>query len=261
MTSMQILRVAGSSALWDSWDRFVSTHPQGSPFHSKAWQDTIESTFGHEPYHVAAVNPDSNEVLGILPLFLIRSRIFGRLLVSTPQAAYGGPLGQTDLVVMALLEHAIKLAQDCNVQFLEFRSFQNQIDDPSLLTKDLYVTFRQELFHDSEKNFMAIPRKTRAEVREGISHGLEFGINAIGVGEFYQVYSQSVRALGTPVFSKKLFLHGLRKFGDTQCKVFSVHSKGSLAAAVWTLFFRDQVLPYYGGSLKGFNHLSVNNFM
>jgi FemAB-related protein (PEP-CTERM system-associated) len=85
-------------------------------------------------------------------------------------------------------------------------------------------------------------------------------VNEIGIDGFYQVYSRSVRDLGTPVFSKRLFENGMRAFGD-QCKIFSVHYQGKLAAAVWTLFYKDEVIPYYGGSIREYNHLAVNNFM
>jgi FemAB-related protein (PEP-CTERM system-associated) len=261
ISSTQILHVPGDSELWSSWDCFVKAHPQGSLFHLKAWQNTIESTFGHLPRHLAAVDPATGEVLGVLPLFVVRSALFGRLLVSTPQAAYGGVLACSEAVSEALMERASQLAGESNVQFLELRNFQNCVEDASLVAKDLYVTFRQELFEDPEKNLLAIPRKTRAEVREGIGNGLEFQVDSIGVEEFYHVYSQSVRALGTPVFSKKLFINGLREFGSEACKIFSVHWQGKLTAAVWTLFYKDEVVPYYGGSIREYNHLAVNNFM
>ena len=89
---------------------------------------------------------------------------------------------------------------------------------------------------------------------------MEFKVNEIGVNEFYGVYSRSVRDLGTPVFPKKLFAKGLREFGS-DCKIFSVHWKGKLVSAVWTLFYRDEVVPYYGGSIKQYNRLAVNNYM
>jgi FemAB-related protein (PEP-CTERM system-associated) len=257
----QILRISRSPELWSAWDRFVRAHPQGSPFHLKAWQNTIEFTFGHQPYHLAAVDPATHEAVGVLPLFLVRSALFGRMLVSTPQAAYGGVLAHSEVVKTALVEHAGKLARELNVQFLELRNFQNRLDHASFLAKDLYVTFRQELFDVPEKNFLGIPRKTRAEAREGIGHGLEFQVDGISVEEFYRVYSQSVRTLGTPVFSRKLFANGLREFGNHQCKIFSVHWQGKLTAAVWTLFYKNEVVPYYGGSIREYNHLAVNNFM
>lgn len=241
------------------WDLYVDSHPHGSVFHGSKWQRMIESSFHHRPFHLIYQN-ESGDIAGILPLFLVRSRIFGRLLVSTPQAAYGGVLANSESIADGLLEKAREIARTENVEFLELRNFQNALNNPDLATKDLYVTFRQELFEDPEKNLLSIPRKTRAECRAGINKGLEFRTNGIGVDGFYQVYSRSVRDLGTPVFSKKLFANGMREFGD-QCRIFSVHWQGKLVSAVWTLFYKDEVIPYYGGSIREFNHLGVNNFM
>jgi FemAB-related protein (PEP-CTERM system-associated) len=243
---------------WEKWDSYVNSHIHGSVFHLSNWQKLIQSAFKHSPLHLVVRNQTGN-FLGLLPLFLVRSRIFGRMLISTPQAAYGGILADSELISDELLIRAQELAKAKSVQFLELRNL-HALDTPLLRTKDLYVTFRQELYSNPEKNFLSIPRKTRAECREGIRNGLEFKVNAISIDEFYKVYSTSVRDLGTPVFSKRLFANGLHEFGDN-CRIFSVHWKGNLVAAVWTLFYQDQVIPYYGGSIRKYNRLAVNNFM
>ena len=152
------------------------------------------------------------------------------------------------------------IAKDLGIQFLELRSFRNPLLDNSLARKDIYVTFRTDLREDPEATMLTIPRKTRAEIREGIRNGFEFKVDAIGPSEFFEVYSQSVRRLGTPVFSKRLFINGLQQFG-ADCKIFSVHRQGQLASAVWTLFYKDEVVPYFGGSISEYNRLAVNNFM
>ncbi len=242
-----------------TWDAFVKAHPFGSPFHLTAWQRMIQTTFPHQPYHLVA-RDSSGAVAGVLPLFLVRSRLFGRMLTSTPQAAYGGILADSESVSTALLNGASEIAKRLNVEFLELRNFRQPVPDDSLVKKDLYVTFRQELQADPEANMLAIPRKTRAEVREGIKHGLEFKVNEIGTDGFFDVYSRSVRDLGTPVFPKKLFANGQREFGS-DCKIMSVHYQGKLVAAVWTLFYKDEVVPYFGGSIREYNRLAVNNFM
>jgi len=241
------------------WDSFVKSHPQGSPFHLTAWQRMLCDTFGHQPSHILAKTP-SGRVIGVLPLFLVRSRLFGRLLVSTPHAAYGGILAESEPTVQAILRQANLRAKELNVQYLELRNFRNALVEESLLRKDLYVTFRTELRQDPEANMLAIPRKTRAEIREGIGNQLEFKVDAIGPKEFFSVYSRSVRDLGTPVFTKQLFINGLRHFG-ADCKIFSVHWNGKLVSAVWTLFYKDEVVPYFGGSIREYNRLAVNNFM
>jgi FemAB-related protein (PEP-CTERM system-associated) len=152
------------------------------------------------------------------------------------------------------------MAKELNVQFLELRHFKNTVPGNSMLRKNIYVTFRAELQEHPEGNMLAIPRKTRAEIREGIRNELEFRVDAIGPSEFFDVYSQSVRRLGTPVFPKQLFVNGLQQFGS-DCRIFSVHWHGKLASAVWTLFYGEEVVPYFGGSIHEYNRLAVNNFM
>lgn len=241
------------------WDAFVSSHGQGSVFHLSKWQRMIEGSFKHEPRHL--IQEDSGgHIVGILPLFLVRSRIFGRMLISTPQSAYGGILVDDPCSAVSLLAKARQIARDEKVRFLELRNFRNALDSPDLKAKDLYVTFRTELDSDSEKIMLTIPRKTRAECRAGVKNGLEFKVDELGVDGFYRIYSRSVRDLGTPVFSKRLFETGMRLFGD-QCKIFSVHYQSKPVAAVWTLIYKKELLPYYGGSIREYNHLAVNNFM
>jgi len=242
------------------WDAFVRQHPHGTLFHLMGWQRLIENALEHEPLHIVARASGTAEVAGILPLFLVRSRIFGRMLVSTPQAAYGGILARSDAVAGLIFERARRLAAELSVEFLELRSFHNALGSETLLRKDLYVTFRQQLQPDPDANMLAIPRKTRAEVREGARRGLEFKVNEISVREFFNVYSRSVRDLGTPTFPRRLFEGGLREFGS-DCKLFSVHWRGKLASAVWTLFYKDEIVPYFGGSIREYNPLAVNSFM
>jgi len=224
-----------------------------------AWQRTVADTFGHQPLHLVAKRA-SGDVSGVMPLFLVRSRIFGHLLSSTPVAAYGGILAQSETTSRTIFQHACEIAKDFGVQFLELRNFRNSLPNSTLPRKNIYVTFRTELRKDPEATMLTIPRKTRAEIREGIRNDLEFRVDAIGPCEFYDIYSQTVRQLGTPVFSKRLFMNGLQQFGSC-CKIFSVHRKSKLVSAVWTLFYKDEVVPYFGGSLREYNRLAVNNFM
>src|SRR5262245_59103957 len=104
-----------------------------------AWQRMIRKTFGHEPMHLVAQLSHNGPIVGVLPLFLVRSRIFGRLLVSTPQAAYGGILANSDVAAKALFQMAAQLAKEQNVEFLELRTFRNPVLDDSVVSKDLYV--------------------------------------------------------------------------------------------------------------------------
>jgi FemAB-related protein (PEP-CTERM system-associated) len=243
-----------------AWDKYVRSHPHGSLYHLSTWQRLIGDVFHHRPMHLTARETDTNKIAGVLPLFLVQSRLFGRMLVSTPHGAYGGILANSDAVAHAMFRRARAIAEEHNVDFLELRNFRNPVVDDSLIEKDLYVTFRQELFENPELNFQAFPKKTRYEIREGIKNQLEFKIDAIGTNEFYEVFSRSVHNLGTPVFPKRLFVHGQDLFGS-DCRIFSVHAGEKVIAAAWTLFYKDEFVPHFAGSIREYNRLSPNNFM
>jgi hypothetical protein len=70
----------------------------------------IQGGFGYEPRHIIARSARGGEVLGVLPLFLVRSLIFGRILSSTPRANYGGILASSETVAQAIFLRVTRTA-------------------------------------------------------------------------------------------------------------------------------------------------------
>lgn len=237
------------------WDAYVHEHPEASFFHLSGWKRVIEEVYGHRSYYLYA--EEGGSVLGVLPLAHIRSRLFSNALISTPFCVYGGVLADTPAVADALLERACGLANDLQVDYLELRNL-----DPKPMGwpgKDLYVTFRKTLEPNLEANLASIPRKQRAMVRKGISAGLRSELDA-DTTRFYRIYSESVRNLGTPVFPARYFKALKRSFGP-QCEVLTVTQNGCALSSVMSFYFRDEVLPYYGGGTQEARDLKANDFM
>ncbi|MEW6118609.1 MAG: FemAB family XrtA/PEP-CTERM system-associated protein [Pseudomonadota bacterium] len=237
------------------WDAFVMTHPDATFFHRVGWKRVIEAAFGHRTHYLLAER--AGDIVGVLPLAEIRSRLFGHSLGSLPFCAYGGIVAD-DVEAGRLLDAAAQaLARELNVGALEYRSLTSQHADwPA---KDLYVTFRKEILPEVEANMNAIPRKQRAMVRKGIKAGLAGEIDA-DVGRFFKAYSSSVHRLGTPVFSKKYFRLLKEEFGD-DCEVLTIVLDGRIVASVMSFYFRDEVLPYYGGGTDAARAVAGNDFM
>jgi len=143
------------------------------------------------------------------------------------------------------------------VDYLEVRNRQNSRADWP--TKDLYFTFRRTLDPDPEKNMLAIPRKQRAEVRAGMKSGLTVDFDT-RLDRFYDIYSQSVRNLGTPVLARRYFEILRQEFGE-RCEVTTIVHQRQAVASLLTFWFRDEVLPYYGGGLAAARPLSAYDFM
>jgi len=170
---------------------------------------------------------------------------------------YGGIAATTDAARDALKAAACQLADDLRVDHLELRNLTSGGD--GWPTKDLYVTFKKEIDADSEVNLKNIPRKQRAMVRKGIKAGLHGEIDG-DIERLYQVYSESVRNLGTPVFPKKYFKVLQSVFKD-DCDILTITKDGELVASVLSFYFRDQVLPYYGGGLASARSVQGNDFL
>ncbi|MBK1640336.1 peptidoglycan bridge formation protein FemAB [Chromatium okenii] len=238
------------------WDAFVEQHAEGTFFHLAGWKTVLEQAFGHKAYYLFAEST-TGEIQGILPLGQVKSYLFGNGLISTPFCVYGGSIAISNDICNQLEQAACMLATQLQVAHLELR--QRIPRETSWQHKDLYVTFRKEIDSDPEKNLLAIPRKQRAMVRKGIQSGLVSKISN-DVDAVHRVYSESVRNLGTPVFSQHYFRILKEVFGDA-CEALTVHHGDNIVAGVLSFYFRNEVLPYYGGGSVAARELKANDFM
>ncbi len=239
-----------------AWDRFVDSCPSATFFHRSEWERVIGGTFGHATRYLMAEQDGS--VVGVLPLVRVRSRLFGDALTSTPFCVYGGVAAVEEDARHRLEQEAASLADRLGVDFLELRNLQRGNDDWP--TKDLYVTFRKAIEADHEVNLKEIPRKQRAMVRKGIKAGLTSEIDR-HVRRFFPIYAESVRNLGTPVFPRRYFEALLEIFGDRAEVTVAASAEGEPLAAVLSFYFRDEVLPYYGGGTPEARRLKAYDFM
>lgn len=239
----------------EAWDRFVRDSDGASFFHLAGWQTVLERAFRHTT-HFLYEDTDGG-IAGVLPLAEIKSRLFGHRLIALPFCVYGGPVAADPAVEVTLVESACALARELGVDDLEIR--YRTAPGTDWPTQDLYCTFRKEISDDDDTNLKAIPRKQRAMVRKGIQAGLESTLDS-GVDRFYQIYAESVRNLGTPVFSKKYF-QVLRDVFAEECEVLLVTLEEQAVSAVMSFRFRDEILPYYGGSRPVARAVKGNDFM
>lgn len=239
-----------------AWDAFVSGHPAGTFFHRAAWALVIESAFGHHCHYTLA--EQDGALVGVLPLAHVRTRLFGNTLMSTPFCVYGGPLAVNGDAAAALDEHAESLRAKVGASAVEFRE-RGEVDCDWQVRPDLYVTFRKPISGDDDRNMKGIPRKQRAMVRKGIQNGLTSVCNR-DVPALHRVYAESVRNLGTPVFSRRYFEILSQVFSDCSDIVTVVDGDRAIAS-VMNFYFRDEVLPYYGGGTTEARRRAGNDFM
>jgi FemAB-related protein (PEP-CTERM system-associated) len=247
----------GGDRLEDAeWDQAVHASCHGSPFHVTAWRKVVEEVFGLQPHYLMARS--EGRLVGVLPLFEIRTRIVQRALLSVPYAVYGGIAADSEPARHALLAAARELGIRLGARYVEFRHTRETAVD--LPTKSLYVHFVKPLADDVDVNFQRIPGKQRRMVRQGIKQGLEGRHGWTHLGEFYEVFAQSYRRLGSPVYPIRLFEMIRDHFGAAS-QLLTIWHEGRVVAGVISFFYKDRVMPYYGGALREAFAQAANDFM
>lgn len=249
------LETAGEAA----WDRFVDAMPDGTFFHRAGWAKVIETAFGHTTHY--NYTERDGAITGVLPLGRVKTLLFGDTLISSPFCVYGGPLAVDQESEHALIAHAEALLLRTGARALEFRHRLASATAPVgwIERPDLYVTFRKPIEADHDRNMKAIPRKQRAMVRKGIQNGL-VSVAGRDVRTLHRVYAESVRNLGTPVFSRRYFDVLMDVFGDA-ADIVTILDAGEPIASVMNFYFRNEVLPYYGGGSMAARARAGNDFL
>lgn len=236
-----------------AWDNFVNASEEATFFHLSAWQQVITAV-GHQCYYLYATL--NNNIVGVLPLARVKSFLFGDALVSTPFCVYGGALGSAE-VKRFLEQQAIALAQSLSVHHIEFR-YKN-VQDNQLTTRYSHAYFGCELADTAEQILANVKKKQRAVLRHALNENLQYSLDS-NTDDFYHTYSHSVRNLGTPVFSKAFFDSLISAFPQ-QTEILTVRKDATAVSSVLSFYYKNEVLPYYGGGLLQAKELKSNDFM
>lgn len=252
------IRVAPSDDLGGPWRQYALNHPHGTLFHMPAWSQAVRQAYRHQPMHLLAW--DGGRLVGGLPLFLVKSRLAGKLLVSIPYSTYGGILADDDVAAGLLLDRARGLLAETGARCLELRHRHDS--GLPLPTIDRYDTFRAELPDDPEQVLPSLPRKARAAARNAIR---DCGADAVAIGPawldaIYDLYAFTLRRLGSPNYSRRLF-HALAEAFGEDCVCLVVRNEGQPVAGVVSFVFRDELVAYFSGSLPQAQRLNANNLM
>jgi serine/alanine adding enzyme len=242
-----------------AWERELADLQSPSLASHPRWLCVLRDGLRHEPYCVEAAG--DGQIAGILPLAFVRSRLFGRFLVSLPYLNTGGVIARDEETARSLVDRAVELADSLDVKHLELRH-EVELSHPALTEKlTSKVHMRLPLPDSVEALWKGFKSKLRSQVRSGMKH--DFTVSWGGaelVPEFYEVFSRNMRDLGTPVFSRRLFASILEHFCD-QAELCVVRA-GTRAIAAALLTHGDGVTEVPSAScLQEFRSTNVNMLM
>lgn len=256
VTGVEALHVS-ADVTETEWARFVEHHPDATAYHAWGWRRVFERAFGHETIYLAA--REDGEVVGVLPLVAIKSWIFGRSLVSLPFVNYGGVLATGGRAARALVDATAALAARHGASHVELRHRARCFDD--LPFKSHKAAMCLPLAGDPNVVWNRLAPTIRNRVRKAEKSGLtsETGGRDL-LADFYTVFAENMRDLGTPVYGRRFFEEVLAEFGP-RARVFIVR-QGSTAVAVGIgLGSRGTFEVPWASSLKSVRVLSPNTLL
>lgn len=225
------------------WSAYVAAHPDGTLFHELPWKRAVARTFGHRPRYLIARRAD--RIVGVLPMFDIRSVVASRLLVSMPYAIYGGILSDDAESAETLYNAAIRIASEIDARTIDLRSPIAALpDEPTI---ESHATFRRELPASIEEVPQVLRRKARAAARQAEKkHELTTRFDSGALDVLWQLYSRSMRRLASPNYPYRFFEELRDALGD-RLLVQIVHCDGKPVGGLVTFLHRDTLMPYFLG--------------
>lgn len=239
------------------WMEFANLS-KGTPLcYDYRWKHIIEESFGHKSFYLMA--REKERVRGIFPLIFISSRITKKALISVPFLNYGGILAEDKDAASFLLEKAIDVAKKVGAYYVEARNLVKEDIFP--VTREHKVTMWLDLASDINAQWDTLSAKVRNQIRKGQKSGLTIDTGKQGlISDFYRVFSQNMRDLGTPVVSKNFFKNILKYFPE-ESTLFVVRIKNKPVAGAFTLSSNGIMEIPWASSIRAFNKLCPNEFM
>ena len=241
----------------ERWQRFLEGQTGASNYHRWGWKQVIEASFGWPTYYLMA--EEQGRIVGILPLVWQKSWLFGSFLTSLPFLNAGGVVTKSRLAEDAMIAEAIALAERLGAHHLELRHRRDH--RLNLPVKTNKVSVVRPVTPDSDALWSSLSSNVRRKVRKAEQYGLvvEFG-GEPHLSEFYHVFAENMRNLGTPVYGRNFFRQILRIFPDDSYLCI-VRQKGKAIAASFLTGFRDSVEAMWICSLYSHTQMKPNMYM
>jgi len=244
---------------YPKWTQYLDECPTTNFFFQMGWLKVVQRTYAHKPFYLMATC--ERDVRGILPLFLVSSPMFGRVLASDVFTSYGGVCADDPEVELCLMEEAVRLATLVRASYLEIKNSQNiQGLGDQWQRNNNYCTMIVDLTPGANNIWSNWHPETRRNVRKAIKSGIRVERGPHLFDDFYRLVTLNMRQHGTPVHSKEFYRNIIQEFGDEAC-LFVARLADQPVAGSLTLGFKTRIQSFVGASNSKFWKLKPNDLL
>lgn len=199
----------------NQWNQYIAENRAANHSHLFDWGESISATYSLPIFRLAAIDTSTNRIIGTLPLVLFAPPRQAKRLISLPYTDAAGLVTDDLESGSLLLSAALELADKLGADHLELRQggvsqaiFRQQQTIGSW--SHTAYTFKTGLLRSFPSSVDMLWADLSAKVRNQVRKARRCGcVTKVGGGElladFYTVFSENMRDLGSPVHAFELF--------------------------------------------------------
>jgi len=250
-------RFTGSA---DEWDRWLEDVPGARFYQQYQWLQLIRDVYGGDPHYLVACRDD--RIVGALPV--MRRSVIGEgtVLYATPFADEGGCCTEEPEAEAELIEAALRIGEEAGASYLEVRQrtapVGDAVADQSRVNMEMDMPDEPDVLWDDFKG------KGRNQVRKagksGLTAHLADDIHAAIEEEFYPVYCENTRDLGSPMHAERFFHEVAERFPGAGV-IVSVREGDITAGSAFAVRWADRFAVPWAASLRRYFRMCPNNLL
>lgn len=181
----------------EKWEQYVEDKPTIA-WQSYYWSEVVKSHYKAEFFPLAAF--DDGRIVGILPLYKVRTLRGKPQLISVPYAVAGGIVADDFAVEKALIDAAINLYKEHQANRIVFKQYKYKLSGP-LRTDDNFYNRELDLTRGIDHIFANINAANKANIEK--SDGLDLKLNhpSNDIDQFYRLMLLHHKNNGVPCVS------------------------------------------------------------
>jgi len=235
----------------------VEIHPRASVFHSPAWLDALQRTYGYDCIGYTTA-PPGQDLQNAFVFCLVDSWLTGRRLVSLPFSDHCDPLARNEEDLLPFFTALEKDALKNDLRYIEIRSTEPLRARTSMSRSTATYSFHEldlrhsldEIFRNFHKD--STQRKIRRAERDGLVY--QEGSTERFIQSFYRLHTLTRRRHRIPPQPQKWFRNLAACFGEG-LKVRIAARDNCAVAAMLTLRYKNVLVYKYGASDPKFRNL------
>jgi len=186
------------------WRLFLAKHKH-LVFHTPEYRTLIKNSFNVKDFYI--ISHEGNEIKALLPLFYIKSILFGKRLISVAFLEYGGFAGEGKNVFGII--NFLKNYKPWKNLSLELRQGLDNFDailEKELIKRQEYKRFVLELKNKTaEELWGSIDKQKRKAIKKAQRLVKIEELTLKEINDLYNLYCKGMRSFGSPPYPKKYF--------------------------------------------------------